>query len=73
MSDVETIAKGLTKAQREALKDAYNWADKKLLVSSKHNPWPVREMIALHSFSCDSLEPLGLAVRDYLKENPDAG
>ena len=75
--DVEAIAKGLTKAQREAILGAQD-----LMYShdgypffkvqfTPHEPWPqgVAQFLTLTS---DRLTPLGLAVRTYLEENPDA-
>jgi hypothetical protein len=76
MSDVERIAKGLTKAQREALLEPHLWLhpggqDPIALIDCKVD---LRGPLArAMTMQWDKLTPLGLAVRDYLKENFDAG
>lgn len=73
MTDIAAIAKGLTKAQREALAGA-TWIhpggmDPICLVKFT-DAWP-QGLAQFVTMRTDRLTPLGLSVRAYLMENGD--
>lgn len=74
-SEVESIAKGLSEAQRAAIRGARSRGPDHggyaFMVVDYVGLWehPVAEFLTLWT---DRLTPLGLAVREYLLNNPDA-
>jgi len=71
MSEIETLVKGLTEAQRASIVNAVDLMSNYggypfMTVSVTNDPWPagIAQFLTLNS---DRLTPLGLQVRDYLE------
>tara|TARA_B100000378_G_scaffold121207_1_gene97707 strand:+ start:8200 stop:8499 length:300 start_codon:yes stop_codon:yes gene_type:complete len=76
MTDLETLAKGLTAAQREAIIGACTThpdiGGQPFVTVDFTDPWTVPGVAQFVSMRTDHLTPLGLQVRAYLMENSNA-
>jgi len=74
MTDLETLAKGLTAAQRRAIIGACTThpdiGGQPFVTVDFTDPWTVPGLVRFVSLSTDRLTALGLKLRAYLMENP---
>ncbi len=73
-TDLETLAKGLTAAQRRAIIGACtahpNIGGQPFVTVEFTDPWTVPGLVSFVSVRADRLTDLGLRLRAYLMENP---
>ena len=74
-AEIEGVAKGLTGAQRAAIVNAYQQrkpagGQQFWTVDITGKPWP-EGITQYRSTNTDTLTPLGIAVRDFLREGGD--